>query len=120
MPLGWLGCRVSHDRELHVMAGFNRLCVAGAKRQGLREMDALIDRGTAGFEGFRFDVELRRLLRQDVAGEWAPVLVGSRALDVLGVLVRQPGALVTKDAIMRQVWPGIAVEANNLTRRCAR
>ena len=97
------------------MAGSNRLCVAGAKRQGLREMDALIDRGMAGFEGFCFDVELRRLLRQGVTGEWVPVAVGSRALDVLSVLLRQPGALVTKDAIMRQVWPGIAVEANNLT-----
>ncbi len=69
----------------------------------------------AEFEGFRFDVELRRLLRRDVTGEWVPVAVGSRALDVLSVLLRQPGALVTKDAIMRQVWPGIAVEANNLT-----
>ena len=48
-------------------------------------------------------------------GVWAPVAIGSRALDVLGVLLRQPGVLVTKDAIMRQVWPGIAVEANNLT-----
>jgi DNA-binding winged helix-turn-helix (wHTH) protein len=78
-------------------------------------MDELIDRGMAEFEGFRFDVEVRRLLRRDVTGEWVPVAVGSRALDVLSVLLRQPGALVTKDAIMRQVWPGTAVEANNLT-----
>ena len=52
-------------------------------------------------------------------GLGAPVAIGSRALDVLGVLLRQPGVLVTKDAIMRQVWPGIAVEANNLTVQIA-
>ena len=52
-------------------------------------------------------------------GVWAPVAIGSRALDVLGALLRQPGVLVTKDAIMRQVWPGIAVEANNLTVQIA-
>ena len=44
-----------------------------------------------------------------------PVAAGSRALDVLAVLLRQPGMLATKDAIMDQVWPAIAVEASNLT-----
>ena len=66
------------------------------------------------FEGFCFDVELQRLLQQDGTGVWTPVAVGSRALDVLEVLLRQPGELVTKDAFMKGVWPGIAVEANNL------
>ncbi len=83
--------------------------------KGLREMDAVTSPGMITFEGFRFDVGLRRLLRPDSVGVWAPVAIGSRALDVLGALLRQPGVLVTKDAIMRQVWPGIAVEANNLT-----
>jgi DNA-binding winged helix-turn-helix (wHTH) protein len=83
--------------------------------KGLREMDAVISPGMIAFEGFRFDVGLRRLLRLDSKGFWSPVTVGSRALDILGVLLRQPGVLVTKDTIMRQVWPGIAVEANNLT-----
>jgi DNA-binding winged helix-turn-helix (wHTH) protein len=87
--------------------------------KGLRGMDALISPGMVAFERFRFDVDLRRLLHLDAMGVWAPVAVGSRALDVLGVLLRQPGVLVTKDAIMQQVWPGIAVEANNLTVQIA-
>ena len=78
-------------------------------------MEAVISPGMIAFEGFRFDVDLRRLLRPDATGVWAPAAVGVRALDVLAVLLRQPGALVTKDVIMQQVWPGIAVEANNLT-----
>jgi adenylate cyclase len=77
-------------------------------------MDALINAGTLAFAGFRFDVGLRRLSRQDAKGVWAPVAAGKRALDVLGVLLEQPGMLVQKNAIMEQVWPGIAVEANNL------
>ena len=82
-------------------------------------MDAVTSPGMITFEGFRFDVGLRRLLRPRLVGVWAPVAIGSRALDVLGALLRQPGVLVTKDAIMRQVWPGIAVEANNLTVQIA-
>lgn len=78
-------------------------------------MEASISPRMVAFEGFRFDVDLRRLLRPDATGVWAPAAVGVRALDVLAVLLRQPGALVTKDVIMQQVWPGTAVEANNLT-----
>ncbi len=44
-----------------------------------------------------------------------PVALGSRALDILAVLTRQPDALVTKDAVMREVWSSVAVEDNNLT-----
>ena len=34
---------------------------------------------------------------------------------MLGVLVERPGDLVSKDEILAAVWPGIAVEENNLT-----
>jgi class 3 adenylate cyclase/DNA-binding winged helix-turn-helix (wHTH) protein len=78
-------------------------------------MDALISPGMVAFEDFRFDVDLRRLLRLDAMGVWAPSAVGSRALDILAVLLRKPGTLVTKDAIIDQVWPGTSVETNNLT-----
>ena len=71
--------------------------------------------GMLVFEGFRFDVDLRRLLHLDAMGVWVPTAIGSRALEVLAVLLRQPGMLVTKDAIMAQVWPDTSVETNNLT-----
>jgi predicted ATPase/DNA-binding winged helix-turn-helix (wHTH) protein len=40
--------------------------------------------------------------------------VGSRALDILSVLVAKAGDVVTKDEIIRQVWPNTVVEENNL------
>ncbi len=43
------------------------------------------------------------------------VSIGSRALAILIVLIERPGDLVSKDAIMDAVWPGIAVEESNLT-----
>jgi TolB-like protein/DNA-binding winged helix-turn-helix (wHTH) protein len=50
-------------------------------------------------------------------GNGSPVLlpIGSRAVDVLGILVERRGHLVSKQAIMDAVWPGTAVEENNLT-----
>ncbi len=70
---------------------------------------------TLAFEGWRFDRHLRRLLRQEAGGAWTPVPIGSRALEILAVLLEQPGALVSKDAIMDAVWPAASVEPNNLT-----
>jgi len=65
------------------------------------------------FEGFRLD--RRGLSRRDVRGVFVPVVIGSRALDVLGVLIEGDGDLVLKDEIMAAVWPGTVVEDNNLT-----
>jgi adenylate cyclase len=65
------------------------------------------------FEGFRLD--RWGLFWQDERGVFAPVAIGSRALDVLGVLVTADGDLVSKDEIMAAVWPGTVVEDNNLT-----
>lgn len=42
------------------------------------------------------------------------VRVGSRAFDILELLIRAEGALVPKDEIMRCVWPHTVVEENNL------
>ncbi len=41
--------------------------------------------------------------------------LGSRAFDLLHVLARRPGEIVSKDAIMNSVWPGLAIEEGNLT-----
>jgi TolB-like protein/Tfp pilus assembly protein PilF len=65
------------------------------------------------FEGFRLD--RRGLSRHDERGVFVPVVIGSRALDVLGVLIAARGDLVSKDEIMTAVWPGTVVEDNNLT-----
>ena len=47
-------------------------------------------------------------------GAFAPVTIGSRALDLLAVLIEQPGDVVSKGEIMAAVWPKMAVEEANL------
>ena len=61
------------------------------------------------FGRFWFDVAQRRLSR-----EGASVRLGSRALDILAVLVAARGEVVSKEELMARVWPGQVVEENNL------
>lgn len=58
---------------------------------------------------FQIDLEMRTLRRD---GE--PVHVGSRAFDILAVVVSAGGRLVTKDELMNAVWPQTIVEENNI------
>jgi DNA-binding winged helix-turn-helix (wHTH) protein len=44
-----------------------------------------------------------------------PVPLGSRALEILIVLLERPGELVSKQELMARVWPNIFVEPANLT-----
>ena len=44
-----------------------------------------------------------------------PVSLGSRALEILIVLLEHPGELVTKEELMTRVWPNVFVEPANLT-----
>src|SRR5215471_19205480 len=75
-------------------------------------IDALVTTDVFLFEGFRLD--RRGLSRCDDQGCYVPVPLGSRALEVLGVLVHRPGNLVSRDEIMNVVWPGVVVESSNL------
>jgi DNA-binding winged helix-turn-helix (wHTH) protein len=44
-----------------------------------------------------------------------PVHLGSRALEILIVLLERPGGLISKQELMGRVWPNIFVEPANLT-----
>ena len=44
-----------------------------------------------------------------------PVPLGSRALEILIVLLERPGELVSKQELMARVWPSVFVEPANLT-----
>jgi DNA-binding winged helix-turn-helix (wHTH) protein len=44
-----------------------------------------------------------------------PVPLGSRALEILIVLLERPGELVSKQELMARVWPNVFVEPANLT-----
>src|SRR2546423_11738051 len=63
------------------------------------------------FGPFRVDVVKRRLLRDSAIVPLTP-----KAFDTLLVLVEHSGQVVEKDDLMDKVWPGIAVEENNLTQ----
>jgi TolB-like protein/DNA-binding winged helix-turn-helix (wHTH) protein/Flp pilus assembly protein TadD len=71
------------------------------------------------FEFDRFHLDRRGLFRRDGDAPRAPMEIGSRALDVLRVLLDRPGDLVSRDEIMAAAWPGIVVEDNNLTIQIA-
>jgi DNA-binding winged helix-turn-helix (wHTH) protein len=79
-----------------------------------RATDGIGAGGLLLFEGFRFDRRAGGLFRVDQAGIATPVTLGSRALDLLALLVRRKGELVSKDEIMAVVWPGKVVEEVNL------
>jgi TolB-like protein len=76
-------------------------------------MESLATGDSFVFEGFRLD--RRGLCRRNKHGVFVPVGIGSRALDVLRVLLTAQGDLVAKDEIMAAVWPGTVVEDINLT-----
>jgi adenylate cyclase len=71
------------------------------------------------FGGFHLDRRSGVLCRRDERGVFAPLAMGSRALDILGVLVERPGELVSRAEIMAAVWPGTAVEDSNLNVQIA-
>ena len=67
------------------------------------------NRSSYGFGRFVLHGRERRFLAD---GE--PITLGSRAFDVLLMLVEAAGDLVTKDDLLDRAWSGIAVEENNL------
>lgn len=67
------------------------------------------------FADFRLDRPMGGLFRRGEDGAEVPVALGSRALDILAVLLDRRGGLVTKDEIMTAVWQGAVVEDSNLT-----
>jgi DNA-binding winged helix-turn-helix (wHTH) protein/dipeptidyl aminopeptidase/acylaminoacyl peptidase len=62
------------------------------------------------FGAFQLDALTRELLR-----DGSPVKLYPKQFDVLLVLVERAGELVTKDELLRSVWPDATVEEGNLT-----
>jgi predicted ATPase/DNA-binding winged helix-turn-helix (wHTH) protein len=61
------------------------------------------------FGRFRVLPRQRQLL-----ADGAPIELGTRAFDILLVLLEARGNLVTKDQLFDRVWPGAVVEENNI------
>jgi DNA-binding winged helix-turn-helix (wHTH) protein len=71
--------------------------------------------GTLEFGRFRVLLRQRQLVADGV-----PIELGTRALDLLLVLLEADGSLVAKDELMSRVWPGIVVSEENLkVQMCA-
>jgi TolB-like protein/Tfp pilus assembly protein PilF len=63
------------------------------------------------FGPFRVDARERRLLRD---GEVVPMT--PKVFDILLVLVQNSGHILSKDEVMKLIWPNTAVEEGNLAR----
>lgn len=66
---------------------------------------------TYAFGPYRLDAAGRQLLRNGVSVPLKP-----KAFDLLMVLVAHRGRLLSKDDLLRLVWPGTAVEESSLTQ----
>lgn len=62
------------------------------------------------FGEYRLDSQDRRLWHHNT-----PVLLAPKALDLLHVFLQHPGQLITKEDLLRTVWPDSFVEEANLT-----
>ena len=65
--------------------------------------------GALEFGRFRVLLRQRQLLADGV-----PIVLGTRAFDVLLVLLEADGSLVTKEELLSRVWPGVVVVEENL------
>src|SRR5882757_872843 len=54
------------------------------------------------------------LARRELRARGAPVLLGSRAFEILGLLVQSAGELVSKSDIIVRVWQRAHIEDNTL------
>ena len=61
------------------------------------------------FGPFRYDPTHR-----EISDDRGPLRVGSRALNLLGVLLEQPGRLYSRDELVARVWPDTVVEETSL------
>jgi DNA-binding winged helix-turn-helix (wHTH) protein len=75
-----------------------------ANRANRRTADAVLE-----FGRFRVALRQRELLADGVLVE-----LGTRAFDLLLVLLKADGSLVSKDQLLSGVWPGIVVSEENL------
>jgi hypothetical protein len=64
----------------------------------------------AAIEFGRFRMLLRR---RQLLADGVPIEIGTRAFDLLLVLLESDGALVTKEELLNRVWPDVVVSDEN-------
>ncbi len=73
----------------------------------------------SGRSAFRFDGWELRLVERQLLVHERPVALGSRAFDLLAALVERQGRVVTHAELLAAAWPGLVVEANNVSVQIA-
>lgn len=76
----------------------------GANRPGSATAEAALEFG-------RFRVLLRQ---RQLLADGCPIELGTRAFDLLLVLLEADGSLVSKEELLSRAWPGIVVSEENL------
>lgn len=99
-PVIWRKCPVPHHATWR--SSDNTLMV---RRQPI---PAAVE-ATLEFGRFRVVLRQRQLL-----GDGRPIALGTRAFDLMLVLLEADGSLVTKGELLDRVWPGIVVSEDNL------
>ena len=95
------------SKHIAIVRGRNAGLVLGNEIQ--RRPSVPSPTGIYEFGPFRFDATERRLLRDGVQ-----VPLRLKTFETLRMLVEHAGRLVTKEALLRQVWPDAMVEENNI------
>jgi len=84
--------------------GRKKPLLQGANRSSSATADADLEFG-------RFRVQLRR---RQLLADGVPVELGTRAFELLLVLLEADGLLITKEELLSRVWPGLVVSEENL------
>jgi DNA-binding winged helix-turn-helix (wHTH) protein len=100
-PRRWAAMNTDTDRESAPVRETRR---RGASRASPAAADAALE-----FGRFRVLLRRRQLLDDEV-----PVELGTRAFDLLLVLLGADGLLVSKEELLSRVWPGVVVSKENL------
>jgi DNA-binding winged helix-turn-helix (wHTH) protein len=87
----------------------HNLCRANPPRHGANPLSSTTALAGLDFGRFRALLRERQLLADGV-----PVELGTRAFDLLLVLLQADGSLVSKQELMSRAWPGIVVAEENL------
>ncbi len=67
------------------------------------------DEEVFAFGSYRFLITQRVLMERD-----RPIRIGSRAREILAVLLERAGEIVPRSVLMKRVWPGTCVEEGTL------
>jgi DNA-binding winged helix-turn-helix (wHTH) protein len=101
----WEGCPRKAHMQPYETSGICADDVTSAPEANLAEAS----RDAVEFGRFRVLLRQRQLLADGV-----PMALGTRALDLLLVLLQADGSLVTKDELLSRVWPDVVVAEDNL------